>query len=124
MKKILILILLYFINCKKEVINQTVGGEFDIVLEGNPKTGFKWYLANIKELLKERIIIPRGISNSGIGRYKPLSKPHKGNIGIFIFGFTTKKNSNKIVKLRFVHKNSANKIKDEKIYNMKISNWK
>ena len=127
MKKILILILLYFINCKKEVINQTVGGEFDIVLEGNPKTGFKWYLANIKELLKERIIIPRGISNSGIGRYKPLSKPHKGNIGIFIFGFKANKESQKPVICKFVLKNSSNKIKevkDEKIYNMKISNWK
>ena len=119
MKKILILLLLYFINCDKTA-NVVVGSEFDVFLQGDPSTGFKWYLENISELSKNQILIPRKISKSGIGRYLP-AKNHKGGIrGIFIFGFKANKESQKPVICKFVLKNSSNKIKEVKILKYRV----
>jgi predicted secreted protein len=122
MKKILILLLLYFINCDKTA-NVVVGSEFDIFLQGDPSTGYKWYLQNISELIKNQILIPRGISKSGIGRYQP-SKNHKhGYKGIFIFGFKANKESQKPVTCKFVYKNSSNHVKEEKILKYRVQKF-
>ncbi len=121
MKKILILLLLYFINCEKsDIANVGLGGEFDVVLPGDPSTGFKWYLDNMSQLSKNKIIIPRDISSSGVGRYLPSKNPKKGSKGIFIFGFKAIKESENPVIVRFVYKNKANKIKDQKIMKYRV----
>ena len=121
MKKILILLLLYFINCEKSDIQTVgIGRDFDVILPGVPSTGFKWYLVNMSQLSKNNIIIPRDISSSGVGRFVPLKKPRKDAKGIFIFGFKIIKESENIVVMRFVYKNSSNKIKDEKIMKYRV----
>jgi hypothetical protein len=117
MKKILILLLLYFINCDKTA-NVVVGSEFNVFFQGDRSTGYKWYLENISELIKNQILIPRGISKSGIGRFQPTKNVK--HMGIFIFGFKANKESQKPVICKFVLKNSSNKIKEVKILKYRV----
>jgi hypothetical protein len=74
----------------------------------------------MSQLSKNKIIIPRDISSSGVGRYLPSKNPKKGSKGIFIFGFKAIKESENPVIVRFVYKNKANKIKDQKIMKYRV----
>ena len=105
MKKI-ILILLFTIISNIDVQSMTVkeGDKFEIKLNGNPSTGYSWYLENVSEL-NDGSITALNLSKNGRGKF--VSKEGIGRIGaggVFHFSFLANKVTNSPLVLKFAYK--------------------
>ena len=122
MKKILVLLLLAFVISEKTELVKVEGEEFEIKLEGNPTTGYNWYLDNIMNF-NYQTITPLNLSKSGTVQFIPNPNPKKldGVGGHYIFKFRANKASDKAILLRFIYKRGWTKgFAKEKIYKVKV----
>ena len=124
MKKILVLLLLAFVISEKTELVKVEGEEFEIKLDGNPSTGYNWYLDNIKNF-NYHTITPLNLSKSGTVQFIPDPNPNKGEAvgvgGHYIFKFKANKASDKAIILRFIYKRGWSKgFAKEKIYKVKV----
>jgi len=81
---------------------------FIVKLEGNPTTGFSWFLKNVEEIKDSGVIEPLNIDdNNRCNNY--ISKPTKGPVcgsgGTFVFKFKVNNIEGKVLpKLIFIYK--------------------
>jgi predicted secreted protein len=80
--------------------------KFIVELEGNPTTGFQWYLEN--DFSETKIVVPLNLKENKTGDY--FSQPQDGTTvklgagGLYHFKFQTHESGKGSDKLRFVYK--------------------
>jgi len=109
------------------------GQNFTIELEGNPTTGYSWFLATPEKLQDSNLLKPTNLKENHSGDYFQLGTSNKNNEseikrvgagGIFHFKFLAGEN-NGHEKLTFVYKRPwAEEGKIEKSINVKVVNLK
>lgn len=68
--------------------------EFILEVEGNPSTGYKWYLENAELVAKNRILFPLNLDNNGSGIFFNSNKEKNLINGIYHFHFLAKEQGN------------------------------
>ena len=70
------------------------GEEFIIEVEGNPSTGYKWYLDNAEIVAKNKVLFPFNLDSQASGLFYNSHKDSSINNGIYHFHFSAKKPGN------------------------------
>lgn len=109
------------------------GQNFTIELEGNPTTGYSWFLATPEKLQESKLLKPTNLKENNAGDYYQMGSQHKNNEqeirrvgvgGIFHFKFLGGENSGH-EKLSFVYKRPwTDEGQIQKSINVKVVNLK
>ena len=97
------------------------GEDFIIEVEGNPSTGYKWYLDNAEVVAKNKVLFPLNLDNKGSGQFYNSHKDNTILNGIYHFQFSAKKQGNE--KLFFSYYKQSDK-KINNIYTLVLCNNK
>ncbi len=68
--------------------------EFILEVEGNPTTGYKWYLENAEIVAKNKILFPLNLDSNGSGVFFTSNKEKNLINGIYHFQFIAKEQGN------------------------------
>ncbi len=68
--------------------------KFILEVEGNPTTGYKWYLENAEIVAKNKILFPNNLDSNGSGVFFNSNKEKNLINGIYHFQFIAKEQGN------------------------------
>jgi predicted secreted protein len=91
--------------------------QFILEVEGNPTTGYKWYLENAELVAKNKILFPLNLDNNGSGVFFNSSKEKNLINGIYHFHFLAKQQGNEKLVFSTIYRIIVfDKIKDIYLY--------